>query len=294
MNPVSIALLHSWSCGPWLIASLVIAGSLYLCGWRTLHRRAPHRFGVGRLVAFQAGLLVLFLALASPLHALAEKLLVAHMLQHLLVMMVVPPLIWLGAPLAPLLQGLPSWVVQRWVGPVLAWPGVRRVGSAFTHPLTCWSTFIVSTLAWHTPTLYERALHSELWHEIQHLSFLGTALLFWWPVIQPWPSRPRWPRWTMIPYLFLADVQNTALSAFLMFSERILYPTYATDPRLWGISALNDQIAAGAIMWVPGSALFLIAVAVLVVRVLDAPLTRGAIRSMRDTPATGNAAAARA
>ena len=103
----------------------------------------------------------------------------------------------------------------------------------------------------------------EFWHDVQHICFLGTGLLFWWPVVQPWPSRLRWPRWTMIPYLLLADIQNTALSAFLIFSERVLYPTYAAVPRLWGISVLDDQAAAGAIMWVPGSVIFLVPVAVL-------------------------------
>jgi cytochrome c oxidase assembly factor CtaG len=111
---------------------------------------------------------------------------------------------------------------------------------------------------------------------VQHLCFLGTALLFWWPVIQPWPSRLRWPRWAMIPYLLIADVQNTALSAFLIFSERVLYPTYAVLPRLWGISVMDDQAAAGAIMWVPGSVIFLVPMVVIAVRMLDVSLTRPA------------------
>jgi cytochrome c oxidase assembly factor CtaG len=121
--------------------------------------------------------------------------------------------------------------------------------------------------------LYELALRFEFWHEVQHFFFLGTGLLFWWPVVQPWPSRLRWPRWAMIPYLLFADIQNTALSAFLIFSERVVYPTYAAVPRLWGISALDDQAAAGAIMWVPGSVIFLIPVGILAVRLLDAPRT---------------------
>ena len=126
------------------------------------------------------------------------------------------------------------------------------------------------------PALYEIALQSEFWHDVQHVCFLSTGLLFWWPVVQPWPSRLRWPRWTMIPYLLFADIQNTALSAFLIFSERVLYPTYAAVPRLWGISVLDDQAAAGAIMWVPGSVIFLVPVGVLVIRLLDSPRTRSA------------------
>jgi cytochrome c oxidase assembly factor CtaG len=139
--------------------------------------------------------------------------------------------------------------------------------------LVCLLGFTVSNVAWHVPALYELALRSEFWHAVQHICFFGTGLLFWWPVVQPWPSRSRWPRWTMIPYLLFADIQNTALSAFLIFSERVLYPSYAAVPRLWGISVLDDQAAAGAIMWVPGSVIFLVPVAVLSIRLLDSART---------------------
>ena len=195
------------------------------------------------------------------------------MIQHLLLMMVVPPLLLLGAPLLPLLRGLPRPVLQG-LGPFFASTVLQRLGHFLTHPLVGLLAFTVSNVAWHVPSLYELALRSEFWHDVQHVFFLSTGLLFWWPVVQPWPSRLRWPRWTMIPYLLFADIQNTALSAFLIFSERVLYPTYAAVPRLWGITALDDQAAAGAIMWVPGSVIFLIPVAVLAIRLLDSPRTR--------------------
>jgi cytochrome c oxidase assembly factor CtaG len=224
---------------------------------------------------------MLFLALASPLHPLAELLLQFHMIQHLLLMMVVPPLLLLGAPLLPLLRGLPRSVLQRGLGLFLSSKALQRLGQFLTHPIVCLIAFTVSNVAWHLPVLYESALRSEFWHHAQHMCFLGTGLLFWWPVIQPWPSRLRWPRWTMIPYLLIADIQNTALSAFLIFSERVLYPSYASAPRLWSISALDDQAAAGAIMWVPGSVIFLIPVAVLAIRLLDAPRTLPAANRVR-------------
>src|SRR5438105_395402 len=81
------------------------------------------------------------------------------------------------------------------------------------------------------PPMYELALRSQALHEVEHVCFLATGILFWWPVIQPWPSRAQWPRWAMIPYLFLADFQNTALSAYLIFCDRVVYPTYAAAPR---------------------------------------------------------------
>jgi cytochrome c oxidase assembly factor CtaG len=281
---------QSWTFDPWIITPLLLTAGIYWRGWRELHRRLPRRYAVWRLIAFQGGLFTLFLALASPLHEFSELLLQFHMIQHLLLMMVVPPLLLLGAPILPLLRGLPRPVLQGALSHVFASTVLQRLGRFLTHPLVCLLAFTVSIVAWHVPGLYELALHSEFWHDVQHVCFLSTGLLFWWPVVQPWPSRLRWPRWTMIPYLLLADIQNTALSAFLIFSERVLYPTYAAVPRLWGISVLDDQAAAGAIMWVPGSVIFLIPVAVIAIRLLDPARTRSA-REKSDFNHEGTSAA---
>ena len=268
--------LPTWTFEPWIIVSLLLAATIDLRGWWQLHRRLPSRFTPTRLMAFQAGALTLFFALSSPLHELSEQLLQFHMIQHLALMMVVPPLLWLGAPILPLLRGLPRSVLRYGLSHVLGSATLRRLGRFLTHPLVCLLGFTVSTVAWHVPSLYELALRSEFWHDVQHICFLGTGMLFWWPVVQPWPSRRRWPRWTIIPYLLLADIQNTALSAFLIFSERVLYPSYAAVPRLWSISALEDQAAAGALMWVPGSIIFLIPAGVLAIRLLDSAPARAA------------------
>ena len=288
MDPVVSALLQSWTFPAWLIISLLSAAGAYLRGWWRLHRRLPHRFTVWRLVTFQVGLLALFLALASPLDVWADLLLQVHMLQHLVLMMVVPPLLWLGAPTLPFLWGLPQLVVKRGLGPFLVWPALQRLGHFLTHPVVCWCVFVVTSVTWHVPALYEVALRSHSWHEVQHTCFLSTALLFWWPVIQPWPSRSRWPQWTVILYLLLADLQNTALSAFLIFSERILYPSYATVPRLGGIAVLDDQAAAGAFMWVLGSVIFLLPVGVLTFRLLDSSPPHQKDRKGRSLVANGS------
>jgi len=260
----------SWGVEPSVAVPLGLAAAIYARGWLSLHCRAPHRFGIGRLAAFFAGLAALAVALASPLHALGAVLLQAHMAQHLLLMMVAPPLLLLGAPLLPILKGLPRRLVRAWLVPLLVWSPVVRLGQAMVYPAVAWVLFVGSTWAWHMPPLYERALASHGWHYMQHACFLGTALAFWWPVVQPWPSRAVWPRWALIPYLILADLQNTFLSAWLAFSDRVIYPAYETIPRLWGISALADQAAAGAIMWVPGSLAFLVPTAWIAVRLLSA------------------------
>ncbi|HEY5792251.1 MAG TPA: cytochrome c oxidase assembly protein, partial [Chthoniobacterales bacterium] len=260
MNSAAEAAFLSWNFEPLQLGFLALAAGLYGRGWIKLNRQVPHRFPVWRLGCYLGGILTLFLALASPLDAFASLLLLAHMTQHLMLTMVAAPLLLLGAPMLPMLCGLPRIVAREVVGPFLSWPFLRKVGNLLTHPVFAWLAFVISNVVWHAPPLYELALRSPAWHKVEHLCFLGTALLFWWFVIQPWPSRPRWPRWAVVPYLLLADLQNTALSAFLSFYESVLYPTYAAAPRLGRLTALEDQAGAGALMWVPGSMIFLIPV----------------------------------
>jgi cytochrome c oxidase assembly factor CtaG len=266
---VTQPLLESWTLDPWIAAPLALAAGIYVRGWLRLHAQMPQRFGAGRLAAFLGGLATIAVALESPLHALGAQLLQAHMVQHLLLMMVAPPLLWLGVPRLPMLQGLPRGLLRTWVGPIVAWPPLSRGCRWFVHPAVAWVVYVGSTWAWHAPALYERALASELWHHAQHVCFLATALAFWWPVVQPWPRRPLVPPWAIVLYLILADLQNTVLSAWLVFSEQPIYPAYNAVPRLWQISTLDDQAAAGAIMWVPGSIAFLLPIAWIIGQILS-------------------------
>src|SRR4030095_13379693 len=190
-------------------------------------------------------------------------------IQHVLLMMFIPPLIFLGAPHLVFLFGLPDAMLHGVLRPFLGWTPLKRLVLLLFHPISCWIVFVATTLAWHTPVMFELALRSELWHAGDHSCLVVTAFFFWWPVIRPWPSRARWPRWAMIPYLLLADIQNTALSAFLIFCDRVLYSAYVAAPRIFGMSALEDQAAAGAIMWVPGSVAFLIPLVVISIRLMS-------------------------
>jgi len=269
MNSVAEAVLKSWTLDPALLSLLLLTGLIYSHGWLKLRGQMPGRFSTTRGLAFFAGLASIFLAVASPLDAFANLFLTAHMIQHLLLMMAAPPLLLLGDPFLPLMRGLPTSISKHGLGPFLTWESLARFGRRLTHPIFCWIAFVTATIAWHLPPMYELALRSQTLHAVEHACFLATGLLFWWPVIQPWPSRAQWPRWAMIPYLFLADFQNTALAAYLIFCDRVVYPTYAAAPRLPGMSALEDQAAAGAIMWVPGSLVFLIAVGVISIQALS-------------------------
>jgi cytochrome c oxidase assembly factor CtaG len=180
-----------------------------------------------------------------------------HMAQHFVLMSIAPPLIVLGAPVVPMLRGLPRGVIRA-LRPLFRTGMMGRVGSFLTQPKVAWLAMNVAYVGWHIPKAYEFALASENWHNFEHACFFFTSVMFWWPVIAPWPWRQTWSRWLLLPYLLLADLVNTGLSAFLCFSGRLLYPSYGAVPRLFGLSALNDQVAAGAFMWVMGSTVFLI------------------------------------
>src|SRR5215831_878668 len=271
------AVQASWSFPPWITALNLFAALIYLRGWLVLHARLPGQFTTARLCAFLGGLATLQVALASPIDAFDPFLLANHMIQHMLLMMIVPPLVLLGDPAIPMLHGLPQWTVRYFFGPILRAKPAAPLGRGVTSPPVALVLVSLATIGWHLSGPYEFALQSSAWHETEHASFLIAALIFWWPVIQPWPSRARRDSWMLVIYLLLADFVNSAVSAFLVFSERIYYPSYALMPRLGGITAQNDQAAAGMIMWVIGGFAYLIPAAAITVRLLS-PLTPRAER----------------
>ena len=240
---------------PSVAIPVVIAATMYIRGWGRLRRRLPQRFELRHAAVFLAGLVTLVLALASPVDALTDRWLSAHMVQHLLLMVVVPPMLWMGAPVVPLVVGLPrsiSWMVLA----VTRAPVGRRLTRWLLHPSVGWIAFALAFWVWHAPALYDLAFDSDLWHHVEHACFLVSALLFWRPVILAWPAQTIWPRWTMVPYLGLAMFQSLPLAAILTFSDRVIYAGY---------SSLDDQALAGVIMWVPGSLPLLLPILRLVV-----------------------------
>jgi cytochrome c oxidase assembly factor CtaG len=251
------ALVTKWDI-PWgVTAALAVTAAIYVRGWLQIRKTRPQLFPRWRLIAFLGGVLAIFIAVASPLDTFSESLLFMHMAQHFVLMSIAPPLMVLGAPVVPMLRGLPRRVIH-WVRPLFRIGVLPRIGAFLTQPKIAWLAMNAAYLAWHVPRAYEFALASENWHNFEHACFFFTSLMFWWPVIAPWPYRQTWSRWILLPYMVLADLVNTGLSASLCFSGRLLYPSYAAVPRLFGLSALNDQIAAGAFMWVMGSTVFLI------------------------------------
>jgi cytochrome c oxidase assembly factor CtaG len=261
-------ILAAWSFPVWPAIGLVIAGALYLRGWRALQRTRARDLPVWRAACFFGGLIAIWIALASPIDALDDFLLSAHMVQHFILMSIAPPLLVLGAPLVPMLRGLPRWLI-RGLRPVFASRGAHKVAHALAHPAVAWLVMNVAYLGWHVPQAFELTLRSEAWHNTEHMCFLFTSIAFWWVIVEPWPSRRRWSRWMVIPFLLTADVVNTILSAVLTFSGKVLYPSYAAAERISSLTPLKDQVLAGAEMWVLNSIVFLVPVAVLVVRMLS-------------------------
>jgi cytochrome c oxidase assembly factor CtaG len=272
MSSAGLAALASWAFPPWISASLLITAWIYLRGWRSLQQTRSAQFPLWRLVCFCGGLFTLWLAVASPLDTLGGLLLFVHMAQHLVIMSVAPPLILLGAPVVPLLRGLPRVIIRDALGPFFSMGIFHRVGKFLTRPSVCWLAMNLAYIGWHLAPAYQLALRSPAWHELEHASFFFTCILFWWPVILPWPSVARGSRWMLLPYLVSADLVNTGLSAFFCFSGRVFYSTYSSAPRLFGLSALQDQIAAGALMWVLGSTIFLLPALLITIELLSPKL----------------------
>ncbi len=236
-----------------LLLTLVI----YLRGWQALGRTRPDQIPAWRAACFAGGIVAVWAALASPLDALSGVLLTAHMIQHLLLMSVAPPLLVLGAPVVPMLRGLPRYFVREGLGPFFTLRPVRAIEQLLHSRVFAWLVLNVTFIGWHVPAAYGLALRSPGWHEVEHVCFLLTSILFWWHIVAPWPTLYTASRWLLLPFLLSADLVNTALSASLAFSGKVFYREYASVPRFFGLSVMDDQVAAGSLMWVVGSVSFL-------------------------------------
>lgn len=269
MPPAYRAIFAAWSPPLVLTGALIVCGVVYARGWCAIRGTRRVQFPVWRLGAFLLGLSVIWLAIASPLDGFADALLSAHMVEHLLLMSFAPPLLLLGYPVVPLLRGLPRSVTVYVLGPLIRVKVLRTLGHFLIIPLVAWLAMNLVFLGWHVPTAYDFALEHERWHAFEHLCFLGTSILFWWPVIRPWPSRESFAGWILLPYLVMADIVNTVLSAFLAFCDRPVYGYYLREPNAFLVSPLSDQRAGAVVMWVVGSLVFLIPAIVLSFRFLQ-------------------------
>ena len=256
----------AWTLPPWTTIAIVLLAATYLRGRIGL----PSRFSRGRAACYLAGLATLWAALASPIDLFAKYALWPHMAQHVLLSLVAAPLLVAGMPGVPILRGLPRrW--QRTLGPFLAAPSCRSAYRTLMHPLTAGVLFSASMWLWHVPALYELAIADPFWHAIEHLCFLGTAILVWWNVFEPWPFRSAWSPLPRVLLLLAIDLQNTVFCGILAFAGRPIYASYETTAPMLGVSPLRDQEIAAGLMWFASQAAMLPIAGWLVARSLKRP-----------------------
>ncbi len=208
-------------------------------GWRE-DPVSPWRKG-----SYLGAVALIFFALNGPLHTYSDEYLFsAHMVQHMLLMMIMPPL---------LILGIPPWLIRRAMGR----PGVSRLARFLTNPLVAYLAYNVTFIGWHVPQAYNWALVSHDLHILQHLMFMSVAVMMWWPVVNPAPELERIPTGPLLMmYVFAFGIPTTVVSAFITLSDKVFYPWYEMAPRVTSLSPLEDQRLGGLLMWIPGMLIF--------------------------------------
>jgi cytochrome c oxidase assembly factor CtaG len=243
-------LVRAWSFDPLVVSGLMLTAGLFVVGlWKQKSART------GEPIFFMLGWLALVIALVSPLHAWGRVLFSAHMTQHEVLMLVAAPLLVLGRPLVFLWAFPVPW--SRRIGNIGKIGWVSRAWRFLTIPLVAWLVHAVALWVWHVPVLFDAVLQNEWVHTLQHISFLGSALLFWWALIHG-------PQGAMgygaaVLYLFTTSIHSGALGALLTIAGAVWYPSYIGLTDSWGLTPLEDQQLGGLIMWIPAGLVYLIA-----------------------------------
>lgn len=262
ISAASLALLHggefSWTrfevhvstaigCILWLAAYYHI-----VVRWRPA---GEPRVPAIQQLSFIGGTLLLFLSLNGPIHDLSDNFLFsAHMIQHLIITLIVPPL-WL--------MGLPEWALR----PVFRYRTGLAAARALTGPVVAFLVYNVVFVGWHFPAMYNWALVDHNVHILQHMMFIGAAMLLWWPIVDPLPELSRMEAPVRLLYMGVLGIPMSIVSAIITFAERAMYPWYAEAPRVFeSLSAVDDQQLGGVIMWVPGMLVFWIALTIVFFR----------------------------
>jgi putative membrane protein len=246
----------AWSLHPSVLLGTGILGALYFCGIGPLRRR--HGWGppppAWQILSFCTALAVLLVSLNGPVHDLSDYYLFSvHMVQHLVLTLVFPPL---------LLGGLPAWLLR----PLLVRKGVLPVARLLIRPWLAALVFSASIAVWHLEPFYDLMMRNHEVHVATHLIFMVTATLMWWPVMSPLPELPRLSPGLGMLYLFLVGIPMQVVGALITFADNVLYPWYVVAPRTFGLSPLDDQQLGGLLMWIPGNLWMFAAIGVLFFR----------------------------
>jgi putative membrane protein len=282
--------LTAWAFDPVPTVGVGIAAAGYAAARRRLVR-APHRAVTlraasrHRMACFGAGLIAIIVAVDGPPDVLSDVSFSAHMVQHLLLQLAAPPLLLLGGPLSLLLRADPPWLPRRVLSRALRSRPVR----VLAHPVTTLGVFTLVLVGSHLSPLFDLTLEYDWVHQLEHMVFLVSALLFWWPAIglDPAPHQLRYP--ARLLYMLLDMPVMAYLGVAIANSPRVLYPYYASHLPPWGATALQDQSAAGTLMWIAGTFTMVPVMAVLLLRWLDEDERRqarlDAMRPLPDAPA---------
>jgi putative membrane protein len=259
--------MQSWPLALVIASGLLVTALVYLRGWLSVRSAFPNLVAGWRLAVFMTGLLAVWIAAGSPLATLDHHSLTIHMMKHLLLMTVAAPLILAGAPAFPLVCGLPKLFIKS--HPPLGSRPARWLERCLRAPVLCWLAGTVAVIGWHLPGAFQLGMHSQGIHLLEDVSFLVAGLMFWWPIVQSSLNATSSPRWSMALYLFLATLPCDILSAFLVFSNRLIYPFYLSTPQLFSLIPLEDQECAGALMWVWVTFAYLIPAVAITIQMLS-------------------------
>jgi putative membrane protein len=250
-------LWNVWNFAPSVLIPLAIMILMYGWGLHNVWQRAGRGHGITRRqwLSFVGAAVVLILTLLSPIDELSDQLFSAHMVQHLILMLVAAPLLVLSDFQLVLLWAIPRRRAQQIGSGFNQSRPVAGTWRVFTHPVVVWILFTLTMWIWHASRLFQAALHDEIIHTFEHLTFVFTAMLFWWILLKH--NRPDHVHYAMtIPFLFLTVLQSGILGALMTFTSQPWYPDYAVSAASWGLTPLQDQQIAGLVMWVPGGAVF--------------------------------------
>jgi putative membrane protein len=242
----------TWNLAPAIWIPILLTILIYAWGGHQVWQRAGRGHGITRRqwLSFVGAILMLALALVSPLDALSNELFSAHMVQHLILILAAAPLLVLSDFQLAFLWALPRRHVQKMGNSVN-----QTKRSILPPPVLVWILFTATMWLWHASTLYQAALRNEAIHTLEHITFLFTAILFWWVLFKH--TRADHLHYGMtVPFLFLTVLQSGILGALMTFTSQPWYSIYGNSAPNWGLSALQDQQLAGLIMWMPGGAVF--------------------------------------
>jgi putative membrane protein len=247
LHPIANLSWWRWSIHPSTVIGIAALGALYM--WAS-HRLRQSPSGAQKIF-FVSGLLVMFATLNGPIHDLSDDYLFsAHMVQHLLLTLAIPPL---------LLAGTPGWMLR----PVLSRRGIRPVAQFFTRAKIAFVVFNLTIAFWHLPPFYNAAMAHHSLHIVEHLMFMATAVLMWWPLLSQLPEFPRLAYPGQMLYSFLMSIPMSIVAVYIAMADHVLYPAYNAAPRVLPLSPLEDQLLGALIMWIPGGLIFMIIMSVI-------------------------------